>query len=107
MTIEAKKYTLRVLLTIAAIGIMLDGITTIVGVYFGIPEGNPITGVIGLELSLIIRVVVIVLLYIIIEKADKTRELSWLILMYSSLIVIMWGTAFFNAVMIALILIFT
>ena len=86
---------------------MLDGITTIVGVYFGIPEGNPITGVIGLELSLIVRVVVIILLYIIIEKADKARELSWLILMYSSLIVIMWGTAFFNAVMIALILIFT
>ena len=104
MNIESRKHTLRVLLLIAAIGIMMDGVTTIVGMYLGIAEGNPIAGMIGLEASLIIRVIVVGLLYLVIEKASKPKELSRLTWLYSILLVVMWLTAFFNASMIALIL---
>lgn len=100
------KHKLNVLLVIASIGIMLDGLTTVLGESLGIDESNPIVGSIHLGGSLLIRVVIIALLYWMVTKITKPEQVNWFTLWFYILIILTWGAAILNTGAIILIKMF-
>jgi len=84
------------LLLIASVGILLDGLTTVLGTYLGIEESNPLVGIVGLGGSLLIRVVSVILLYVLVGKLHETNDIRWVTIWLYILIVITWGAVILN-----------
>ena len=78
MRYVAEKQKLRILVLIVAIGILLDGLTTIVGDALGLTEINPIAKIIGVlnlfALSLFIRSAIVVVFMIYIARIKNSNS---------------------------------
>jgi hypothetical protein len=91
------------LLLIASVGILFDGLTTVLGTYLGIEESNPLVGVVGLGGSLLIRVGAIILLYALVGRLHKTSDIRWVTIWLYILIAITWGAVILNGAAIIFI----
>jgi len=98
-----QKHKLNILLVIASVGVMLDGVTTTIGVAMEIPSGNPIVQLIGLEGSLIFRAIAIICLYIIVKRAYTIKDIRRLELIFYVLIFFMWLILILNGAGLLLI----
>lgn len=94
--ISEYKDKLNRLLVIASLGILFDGLTTILGASLGIEEANPIAGAVGLPHSLLIRAGAIIVLYFLIGRINTRKYARWTVASMYLAVVITWFAVLLN-----------